>query len=120
MLCTEDSQCSDGNPNTIDTRESGVCVSKCGNNAACDDGNTCTKDTCEDGVCRNEVKEGSLSVTMLLLTDSYHDETEWNIVNADSGDVMLDSGSYTKENALHTSQYCPKEAHNATFTITDS
>ena len=92
-------------------------MSKCGNNAACKDGNTCTEDTYEDGVCRNEVKDGSLPVTVLLLTDSYPDETKWNMVNANSEDVMLDGGSYTKENALHTSQYCSEEAHSATFTM---
>ena len=115
-----DSDCDDGDLNTIDTCESGVCMSKCGNNVACDDGNTCTEDTCEDGVCRHFFKFGSVPVTVLLLTDAWPTETEWNIVDASSGDVMLDGGSYTKENALHTSQYYSEEAHNATVTITDS
>ena len=111
--------CDDSDPNTIDTCESGVCVSVCGNNAACDDGDTCTEDTCEDGVCCSEVKVGSLPATVLLRTDSYPGETEWNILDASSGDVMLDSGSM-EPNALHTSQYCTEEAHSATFTTTNS
>ena len=118
--CTMDSDCDDGDPNTIDTCESRVCVSKCGNNAACDDSNTCTEDTCEDGVCRNFFKVGSVPVTVLLRTDSYPGDTEWNIVDASSGDVMLDGGSYTNIDALHTSQHCTEESHNAIFTITDS
>ena len=119
VLCTMDSDCDDGDPNTIDTCESGVCMSKCGNNAACDGGNTCTEDTCEDGVCCSEVKVGSLPATVLLRTDSYPGATEWNILDASSGDVMLDSGSM-EPNALHTSQYCTEEAHSATFTTTNS
>merc|ERR1711966_73484 len=91
----------------------------CTMDTACDDGNTCTEDTCEDGVCRSEVKDGSVPVTVLLLTDNFPNDTEWKILNASSGDVMLDSGSM-EANALHTSQYCSEEAHNATFTITDS
>merc|ERR1711906_20551 len=93
VLCTMDTDCDDSDPNTIDT--------------------------CEDGVCRSEVKDGSVPVTVLLLTDNFPNDTEWKILNASSGDVMLDSGSM-EANALHTSQYCSEEAHNATFTIMDS
>merc|ERR1712157_370512 len=36
--CTEDSDCDDGNPDTIDTCVSGSCQSACATDAACDDG----------------------------------------------------------------------------------
>merc|ERR1711982_230787 len=49
--CSEDSDCDDGNPDTIDTCVSGSCQNVCGSDAACDDGDACTADTCVNGVC---------------------------------------------------------------------
>merc|ERR1712190_577151 len=49
--CSEDSDCDDGDPDTINTCSSGSCETKCASDAACDDGDACTVDTCSDGVC---------------------------------------------------------------------
>merc|ERR1711966_499400 len=108
VLCTMDTDCDDSDPNTIDTCESGVCVSVCGNNAACDDGDTCTEDTCEDGVCRSEVK----------VDGSDCDDGDPNTIDTcESGFCVGVCGNNA---ACDDGNTCAEEAHNATFPITDS
>merc|ERR1712115_676306 len=53
--CSEDSDCDDGNPDTINTCVSGSCQSMCGSDIACDDGDSCTIDTCSNGARSNEL-----------------------------------------------------------------
>merc|ERR1712176_1651849 len=84
--CSEDSDCDDGTPDTIDTCASGSCQSVCANNAACDDNDECTVDTCTDGVCSNvqdcSICGGGASSLLELTTDNYPAETEWDIKNS--------------------------------------
>ncbi len=52
--CTDDKECYNGNPCTVDTCELGVCVENAGaaNGQTCDDGDRCTQDEqCNAGIC---------------------------------------------------------------------
>merc|ERR1712110_566348 len=73
--CIEDSDCDDGNPNTIDIIANGSCQHVCANDAACDDGKDCTVDTCNNGVCSNVLDcahcGGGASSVLELTTDNY-------------------------------------------------
>merc|ERR1711971_1028434 len=81
--CTEDSDCDDGNPDTINTCVSGSCQTACASDGACDDNDPCTTDTCTDGVCSNvldcSICGGGVSSVLELTTDNYPGETEWII-----------------------------------------
>jgi len=120
--CSEDSDCDDGDPNTIDTCDSGACQSVCANNAACDDNDPCTADTCTDGVC-SSVPDcsncGGVSTVLELTTDNYAGETEWDIKIKNDGDEKYNGSGYTDANTLHTIDMClaPDEY---TFSITDA
>merc|ERR1712207_67034 len=96
--CSQDSDCDDGNPDTINTCESGSCQSVCGTDAACDDGDECTADTCSDGVCSSvldcSICGGGTSSLLALTTDNYPGETEWDIKNS-SGDEKYNGSGYS-------------------------
>merc|ERR1712176_437891 len=120
--CTQDSDCDDGNPDTINTCESGSCQSVCGSDAACDDGDECTADTCSDGVCSSvldcSICGGGTSSLLELTTDNYPGETEWDIKNS-SGDGKQNGSGYSDANTLYTLNMC-LEPDDYTFTITDA
>merc|ERR1711902_5387 len=120
--CTEDSDCDDGNPNTIDTCASGSCQHVCANNAACDDGDPCTADTCDSGVCSSVMDcslcGGGASCVLELTTDNYPGETSWDIKNS-SGDEKYNGSGYSDKEKLHTINMC-LETDEYTFTIEDS
>ena len=120
FACSSDSDCDDGNDDTLDTcGVDGTCTYVCASDAACDDGIVCTTDTCEDGVCTHADVDGYVHVKVELTTDNYPGETEWTIKDG-SGVTKLQGGSYSDANTLHESQYCTTESHEATFDITDS
>merc|ERR1712029_8318 len=106
--CSENSECDDGNSDTIDTCVSGSCQHACANNAACDDGDPCTADTCNNGVCSSVMDcslcGGGASCVLELTTDNYPGETTWDIKNS-SGDEKYNGSGYSDE---------------YTFTITDA
>merc|ERR1711933_297472 len=120
--CTQDSDCDDGNPDTINTCESGSCQSVCGTDAACDDGDECTVDTCTDGVCSSvldcSICGGGTSSLLELTTDNYPSETEWDIKDS-SGDEKYNGSGYSDQNTLHTLNMC-LETDDYTFYITDA
>merc|ERR1711862_435756 len=120
--CTQDSDCDDGNPDTINTCESGSCQSVCGTDAACDDGDECTADTCSDGVCSSvldcSICGGGTSSLLELTTDNYPGETEWDIKNS-SGDEKYNGSGYSDANTLYTLNMC-LASDEYTFTITDA
>merc|ERR1712048_1313710 len=120
--CSEDSDCDDGNPDTIDTCSSGSCQSACGTDAACDDGDACTSDTCSDGVCSNvldcSICGGGASSMLELTTDNYPGETTWDIKNS-SGDEKYNGSGYSDANTLHSINMC-LASDEYTFTITDA
>jgi len=122
--CSANSDCDDGNPDTIDTCQSGTCTHGCTSDAGCDDGNACTTDTCHQhsGVCNHvDVEDGPFTrTTVSLTTDNYPTETTWEIKDATSGTTMLEGSGYSDANTLHESSYCSVEGHTATFTITDA
>merc|ERR1711933_10217 len=96
--CSEDSDCDDGDPDTINTCSSGSCETKCASDAACDDGDECTADTCSDGVCSSvldcSICGGGASSLLELTTDNYPGETEWDIKNS-SGDEKYNGSGYS-------------------------
>merc|ERR1712029_1046248 len=120
--CSEDSDCDDGNPDTINTCSSGSCQSACGTDAACDDGDACTVYTCSDGVCSSvldcSICGGGASSVLELTTDNYPGETSWDIKNS-SGDEKYNGSGYSDANTLHTLNMC-LESDEYTFTITDA
>merc|ERR1711971_117802 len=120
--CTEDSDCDDGNPDTINTCSSGSCQSACGTDATCDDGDACTADTCSDGVCSSVLDcsmcGGGASSMLELTTDNYPGETAWNIKN-NSGDEKYNGSGYSDANTLHSINMC-LASDEYTFTITDA
>jgi len=120
--CSANSDCDDGNPDTIDTCQSGTCTYECTTSAGCDDGNACTTDTCEQGVCNHvDVENGPFTrITVSLTTDNYPGETTWEIKDATSGTTKLEGSGYSDANTLHESSYCSVVGHYATFTITDA
>merc|ERR1712192_239758 len=120
--CSEDSDCDDGNPDTINTCSSGSCQSACASDAACDDNDPCTVDTCSDGVCSNvfdcSICGGGASSVLELKTDNYPGETEWDIKNS-SGDEKYSGSGYSDANTLHIINMClPSDEY--TFYITDA
>jgi len=119
FACSSDSDCNDGNDDTIDTCNEGTCNYACASDAACDDGIVCTTDTCENGVCTHADADGYAHVKVELTTDNYPSETEWTIKDG-SGVIKLQGGPYSDASTLHESQYCTTESHEATFDITDS
>merc|ERR1719410_1559466 len=121
LACSQDLDCYDGNPDTIDTCVSGVCRNTCGSDAACDDGNPCTTDTCTAGVCSSVLdcsSCGGASSVLELTTDNYPTDTAWDVKNS-SGDEVYNGSGYTVANKLHTVDVCllPDEY---TFRITDA
>merc|ERR1719278_1954689 len=120
--CTEDSDCDDGIPDTIDTCVSGACQNVCGSDAACDDNDPCTTDTCTDGVCSSVIDcsncGGGVSSVLELTTDNYPGETEWDIKNS-SGDEKYNGSGYSDANTLYTLNMC-LESDEYTFKITDA
>merc|ERR1711902_371601 len=119
--CTQDSDCDDGNPNTIDTCVSGGCQHARANNAACDDEDPCTADTCDNGECSNVFDCafcGGVGCVLELTTDNYPDETAWDIKNS-SGDEKYNGSGYSDKNKLHTINMC-LETDEYTFYITDA
>merc|ERR1711923_611861 len=120
--CTEDSDCDDGDPNTIDICANGSCQSVCGSDAACADEDPCTADTCGDnGECSNVLDCalcGGVGCVLELTTDNYPDETEWDIKNS-SGDEKYNGSGYSDKNKLHTINMC-LETDEYTFYITDA
>merc|ERR1712119_135321 len=120
--CSEDSDCDDGNPDTIDTCDSGSCQHVCGSDAACDDGDDCTADTCTDGVCSSvmdcSICGGGGTSVLELTTDNYPGETEWNIKNS-SGDEKYNGSGYSDAHTLHSINMC-LASDEYTFTITDA
>merc|ERR1712192_284558 len=120
--CSEDSDCDDGNPDTINTCSSGSCQSACASDAACDDNDPCTVDTCSDGVCSNvfdcSICGGGASSVLELKTDNYPGETEWDIKNS-SGDEKYSGSGYSDANTIHIINMClPSDEY--TFYITDA
>merc|ERR1712183_252785 len=119
--CSEDSDCDDGNPDTINTCSSGACQSACGTDAACDDGDACTADTCTNGVCSSvldcSICGGGASSLLELTTDNYPAETAWDIKNS-SGDEKYNGSGYSDANTLYTLNMC-LASDEYTFTITD-
>merc|ERR1712176_169627 len=107
--CTEDSDCDDGNPDTINTCVSGSCQTVCGSDAACDDNDPCTTDTCTAGVCSNVLDcsncGGGASSVLELTTDNYPGETSWDIKNS-SGDEKYNGSGYSDANTLHSIDMC--------------
>merc|ERR1711983_241403 len=98
FVCSEDSDCDDGNPNTVDTCKSGTCQHGCGSDASCDDGNDCTADTCENGVCSSVLDcascgKGASSV-LELTTDNYPGETSWDLKDK-SGNTEYQGSGYS-------------------------
>merc|ERR1712003_500024 len=120
--CTQDSDCDDGNPDTINTCESGSCQYACATDASCDDGDPCTADTCTDGVCSSvfdcSICGGGASSLLELTTDNYPAETEWDIKNS-SGDEKYNGSGYSDANTLYTINMC-LASDEYTFTITDA
>merc|ERR1719226_400207 len=120
--CSEDSDCDDGNPDTIDTCSSGSCQSVCGTDAACDDGDPCTADPCTDGVCSSvfdcSICGGGASSLLELTTDNYPAETEWDIKNS-SGEEKYNGSGYSDANTLYTVNMC-LASDEYTFKITDA
>jgi len=120
--CSEDSDCDDGNPDTINTCSSGSCQSACGTDAACDDGDACTADTCSDGVCSSvldcSICGGGASSMLELTTDNYPGETAWDIKNS-SGDEKYNGSGYSDANTLHSIDMC-LASDEYTFSITDA
>jgi len=120
--CTEDSDCDDGNPNTIDTCASGSCQHVCANDAACDDEDPCTADTCDNGVCSSVVDcslcGGGVGSVLELTTDNYPGETSWDIKDS-SGNQKYDGSGYSDANTLHTLNMC-LETDEYTFNIADT
>merc|ERR1712048_97797 len=96
--CSEDSDCDDGNSDTIDTCVSGTCQHACASDAACDDEDPCTADTCNSGVCSSVVDcslcGGGASCVLELTTDNYPGETEWDIKDS-SGDEKYNGSGYS-------------------------
>merc|ERR1712176_1240890 len=120
--CSEDSDCDDGNPDTIDTCASGSCQYVCATDASCDDGDPCTADTCTDGVCSSvfdcSICGGGASSLLELTTDNYPAETAWDIKNS-SGDEKYNGSGYSDANTLYTINMC-LASDEYTFTITDA
>merc|ERR1712157_571284 len=120
--CTEDSDCDDGNPDTINTCVSGSCQTACGSDGACDDNDPCTTDTCTAGACSNVLDcsncGGGVSSVLELTTDNYPGETEWDIKNS-SGDEKYNGSGYSNANTLYTLNMC-LEPDEYTFKITDA
>merc|ERR1739837_51990 len=120
--CSENSECDDGNSDTIDTCVSGSCQHACANNAACDDGDPCTADTCDNGVCSSVMDcslcGGGASCVLELTTDNYPGETSWDIKDS-SGDEKYNGSGYSDKNKLHTINMC-LETDEYTFYITDA
>merc|ERR1719396_140303 len=120
--CTEDSDCDDGNSDTIDTCASGSCQHACGSDAACDDGDPCTADTCNNGECSSVMDcslcGGGASCVLELTTDNYPGETSWDIKDS-SGDEKYNGSGYSDANTLYTLNMC-LETDEYTFYITDT
>jgi len=120
--CSEDSDCDDGNPDTIDTCASGSCQYACATDASCDDGDPCTADTCTDGVCSSvfdcSICGGGASSLLELTTDNYPAETAWDIKNS-SGDEKYNGSGYSDANTLHSIDMC-LASDEYTFSITDA
>lgn len=118
--CTDDSNCDDSNPNTVDKCVNGVCQNACETDENCDDGDTCTDDTCEQGVCSNVVncaKCDSAPVVLDLTTDDYPEETTWDV--KDSSGSKVSEGSPSDPNTLHTTEMC-LASDEYTFVIRDA
>merc|ERR1712060_367101 len=122
LSCAEDSDCDDGNPDTINTCVSGTCQTACVTDASCDDNDPCTTDTCTDGVCSSVIDcsncGGGVSSVLELTTDNYPGETEWDIKNS-SGDEKYNGSGYSDKNKLYTINMC-LESDEYTFKITDA
>merc|ERR1711902_372880 len=120
--CSENSECDDGNSDTIDTCVSGSCQHACANNAACDDGDPCTADTCDNGVCSSVMDcslcGGGAGCVLELTTDNYPGETSWDIKDS-SGDEKYNGSGYSDANTLYTLNMC-LETDEYTFYITDT
>merc|ERR1711884_732257 len=120
--CSENSECDDGNSDTIDTCVSGSCQHACASDAACDDEDPCTADTCDNGVCSSvtdcSLCGGGASCVLELTTDNYPGETEWDIKDS-SGDEKYNGSGYSDANTLHTINMC-LETDEYTFYITDT
>merc|ERR1711923_633031 len=118
LACSQDLDCYDGNPDTIDTCVSGVCRNTCGSDAACDDNDPCTNDSCTEGVCSNVLdcsNCGGVNSVLELTTDNYPGETEWDIKNS-SGDEKYNGSGYSDANTLYTINMC-LESDEYTFKI---
>merc|ERR1712003_600729 len=119
--CIEDSDCDDGNPDTINTCVSGACQTACASDASCDDNDPCTNDSCTEGVCSNVLdcsNCGGVNSVLELTTDNYPGETEWDIKNS-SGDEKYNGSGYSDANTLYTINMC-LESDEYTFKITDA
>merc|ERR1711923_326635 len=120
--CSENSECDDGNSDTIDTCVSGSCQHACANNAACDDGDPCTADTCDNGVCSSVMDcslcGGGACCVLELTTDNYPGETSWDIKDS-SGDEKYNGSGYSDANTLYTLNMC-LETDEYTLYITDT
>merc|ERR1711902_249420 len=120
--CTEDSDCDDGDPDTIDTCANGSCQHACGSDAACDDEDPCTADTCNNGVCSSvtdcSLCGGGASCVLELTTDNYPGETSWDIKDS-SGDEKYNGSGYSDKEKLYTINMC-LETDEYTFTIEDT
>merc|ERR1712029_798562 len=120
--CSENSECDDGNSDTIDTCVSGSCQHACGSDAACDDEDPCTADTCDNGVCSSVMDcslcGGGASCVLELTTDNYPGETSWDIKDS-SGDEKYNGSGYSDANTLYTLNMC-LETDEYTFYITDT
>merc|ERR1712115_430514 len=119
--CTQDSDCDDGNSDTIDTCASGSCQHVCASDASCNDGDPCTADTCDNGVCSNVLDCalcGGVGCVLELTTDNYPGETSWDIKGS-SGNKEYEGSGYSDANTLHTIDMC-LETDEYTFNIADT
>merc|ERR1711983_356437 len=119
--CTQDSDCDDGNSDTIDICVSGSCQHVCASDASCNDGDPCTADTCDNGVCSNVLDCalcGGVGCVLELTTDNYPGETSWDIKGS-SGNKEYEGSGYSDANTLHTIDMC-LETDEYTFNIADT
>ena len=108
--CTDPDAC---NYNPDATTDNGSCTEldvcgECGGNnescSGCTDETACNYDAAalvDDGSC---VVDGA-EITFTLLTDTYPEETTWNITNA-SGSIVLEGGPYDGLQTTYTSTVC--------------
>jgi len=115
LPCNVDSDCDDGNPDSINTCQGGTCTTVCVTDDFCDDGNDDTVDTCSEGECTYECTNETVEVQ--ITTDYYPDETSWELVQ--EGVTLGEGGGYTDALTLHTHHVCAGYG-NVIFTIFDS